>query len=57
MLTPHMVLGEGVGFKDVAGLLLSQLATFNSIRVVGELHLCLMIESSHTMCVLLINEK
>ena len=48
---------DGAGFKDVAGLLLSQLATFNSIRVVGELHLCLMIESSLTMCLLLINEK
>ena len=57
MLTPHMVLGEGVGFKDVAGLLLSQLATFNSIRVVGELHLGLMVEPSPTVRLSLINEK
>ena len=48
---------DGAGFKDIAGLLLSQLATFYSIRVVGELHLGLMVDSSLAMCLLFINEK
>ena len=48
---------DGAGFKDVSCLLFGLLAAFNSVGVVGELHLGLMVESSLAMCLLFINEE
>ena len=48
---------DGVGFKDVARLVVSQFAAFNMIGIVGQVNLSAMIDASFQSAALLFSQS